>query len=343
MRDYSLTGPENRRAVERGLASAEWYESPIPRARLRELMTRTNGRAAGDTVLWLALLVGAGVLAHRAWGTWWAIPAFFVYGTLYSSVSDPRWHECGHRTAFRTRWPNDVVYVIASFMDLREPVSWRWSHARHHDDTIVVGRDREIAAQRGMPLWKHAAELVGWFETLAELRKLAANVAGRVDAQDADFIPVSEQPRAVRSGRIMVLGLIAPVIAAVALGSVEPLLFAGVLPTMYGRWLLVVYGLTQHAGLAEDVLDHRLNTRTVRMNAVNRFLYLNMNFHTEHHMFPTVPYHRLPELHEAVRDDLPPVYDGIWAAYREIIPALRRQSQDPSWFVDRAPTLRRAA
>lgn len=343
MRDYSLTGPENRRAMERGLASAEWFEAPIPRARLKELMARTNGRAARDTALWLALLAVSGLLAHRAWGSWWAVPAFFVYGTLYGSVSDPRWHECGHRTAFRTRWANDVVYVVASFMDLREPVSWRWSHARHHDDTIIVGRDREIAAKRGMPLWRHALELVGWFGTVAELRKLAANVAGRVDREDADFIPPSEQPRAVRSGRIMAIGLIAPVVAAVALRSPQPLLFFGVLPSMYGRWLLVVYGLTQHAGLAEDVLDHRLNTRTVRMNAVNRFLYLNMNFHTEHHMFPTVPYHRLPELHEAVKADLPPVYDGIVAAYREIIPALRRQAQDPTWFVDRASTIRPAA
>jgi fatty acid desaturase len=104
---------------------------------------------------------------------------------------------------------------------------------------------------------------------------------------------------------------------------------------MYGRWLLVVYGLTQHAGLAEDVLDHRLNSRTVRMNALNRFLYSNMNFHIEHHMYPTVPYHQLPRLHEAIRADLPPVYDGIAAAYREIIPALRRQAHDPAYTVSR--------
>ena len=29
---------------------------------------------------------------------------------------------------------------------------------------------------------------------------------------------------------------------------------------------MIIYGLTQHAGLAEDVLDHRLNCRTVYMN-----------------------------------------------------------------------------
>lgn len=335
LRDYSLTGPENHRAAERGLASAEWYQSPVPRPLMKELMARSNGRATRDTVIWLGLLVGSGVLAHLVWGSWWAVPAFALYGTLYGSVSDPRWHECGHRTAFRTRWPNDVIYVIASFMAMREPVSWRWSHTRHHDDTIVVGRDKEIAAKRGTPVWHYLVELVGWFSVTAELRKLARNLAGRLDPEDADFVPDSERPRAVRSGRIMVVALLVPVAAAVALRSFEPLLFAGVLPSMYGRWLLVVYGLTQHAGLAEDVLDHRLNTRTVRMNALNRFLYSNMNFHIEHHMYPTVPYHQLPRLHEAIRADLPPVYDGIAAAYREIIPALRRQAHDPAYTVTR--------
>ena len=31
------------------------------------------------------------------------------------------------------------------------------------------------------------------------------------------------------------------------------------LPTLYGGWFHLFFGLTQHAGLAEDVLDHRLN------------------------------------------------------------------------------------
>jgi fatty acid desaturase len=100
------------------------------------------------------------------------------------------------------------------------------------------------------------------------------------------------------------------------------------LPSLYGRWLLVVFGTTQHAGLAEDVLDHRLNTRTVHMNPVSRFLYLNMNYHLEHHMFPSVPYRNLPKLHALVRDDLPAPHRGMVAAYREIIPALWRQRRD---------------
>ena len=34
---------------------------------------------------------------------------------------------------------DDDVYQIACFMIMRNPVTWRWSHARHHTDTVIVG------------------------------------------------------------------------------------------------------------------------------------------------------------------------------------------------------------
>jgi fatty acid desaturase len=48
-----------------------------------------------------------------------------------------------------------------------------------------------------------------------------------------------------------------------------------------------------------------------------------------------VPYHALPRLHEAIKDDCPPPYQGFWAAYREIIPTLLRQVRNPDFFVRR--------
>ena len=39
-RDYSLTGPSAAQAIERGLASAEWYHSEVPRKVMKELMQR---------------------------------------------------------------------------------------------------------------------------------------------------------------------------------------------------------------------------------------------------------------------------------------------------------------
>ncbi|MDN5716843.1 MAG: fatty acid desaturase, partial [Janibacter sp.] len=139
---------------------------------------------------------------------------------------------------------------------------------------------------------------------------------------------------ATRVARIW-LGIYAAVIAlALVTTSWLPLVLVGG-PRLYGCFMHVVYGLTQHSGMGENVIDHRLNTRTVLMGPINRFLYWNMNFHIEHHMYPMVPYHRLRELHEEMRHDLPEPYPGLVAAYREIIPAVLRQLRDPSYFVRR--------
>jgi MocE subfamily Rieske [2Fe-2S] domain protein len=107
------------------------------------------------------------------------------------------------------------------------------------------------------------------------------------------------------------------------------------LPSIYGAWLMPIYSLTQHAGLAENVLDHRINCRTVYMNPVSRWIYWNMNYHVEHHMFPLVPFHALPRLHEAIKSDCPPPYPSLLTAWKEIIPALLRQMSDHAYHVKR--------
>ena len=116
--------------------------------------------------------------------------------------------------------------------------------------------------------------------------------------------------------------------------SILPAMFIG-LPRLYGAWHHVMTGLTQHSGLAEDVTDHRLNTRTCYMNPISRFIYWNMNYHVEHHMFPMVPYHALPALHEELKADLPAPTTSIPAAFAEFLPIMRRQLQDTSVFIDR--------
>ena len=90
---------------------------------------------------------------------------------------------------------------------------------------------------------------------------------------------------------------------------------------------------TQHAGLAENVLDHRLNCRTVYMNPISRFIYWNMNYHLEHHMFPLVPYHALPTLQQLLKDDNPKPHPSIYAAFKDIVPAILRQAKEPTYCI----------
>jgi len=87
--------------------------------------------------------------------------------------------------------------------------------------------------------------------------------------------------------------------------------------------------------LADNVIDHRLNSRTVYMNPISRFIYWNMNYHVEHHMFPMVPYHQLPALHAAIKHDLPAPNRSIAEGFREMWPALKRQLKYEDFFLKR--------
>jgi MocE subfamily Rieske [2Fe-2S] domain protein len=333
-KDYSLTGPESARAVERGLAGAVWYSPPVPQEKMPDLLVRRNGPALRDTLLWFGLLIGFGTAGFLLWGSYWAILPLLAYGVIYGSTSDSRWHEPLHGTAFKTDWLNTALYEMASFMVQRESTPWRWSHMRHHSDTIVVGRDREIAVPRPPQL----RVLLGNFVGLKNMRFYFQNVLrhclGRLDAEERCYIPAEEHAKVCFKARIYLLIYASAIALAACSGSLLPLVYVG-LPNLYGAWLMVIYGYTQHAGLAEDVLDHRLNCRTVYMNRVNRYLYWNMNYHLEHHLFPLVPYYNLPALHAAVKEHLPTPYHGLVEAYREIIPTVLRQRKDPTYYVQR--------
>jgi fatty acid desaturase len=257
-----------------------------------------------------------------------------VYGVLYGSASDARWHECGHGTAFKTRWMNTVVYHLACFMIMRDPTVWRWSHVRHHTDTIIVGRDPEIVATRPPPLGRIAADFLGLYSVPMAFKHMFIHASGRLTPDEVTYIPDSERPKTSWTSRVWLVIYVAVVASCVVSGSVLPAMVVG-LPRMYGAWHHIVTGLTQHSGLADDVTDHRLNSRTVYMNPLSRFVYWNMNYHVEHHMFPMVPFHALPALHAEIKHDLPEPAPSIAAAFGEFMPVLLRQRREPDFYIHR--------
>ena len=340
-RDYSLLGPDGARAVETGLAAAEWYHSDVPRKQMKELMARSDAPAIRDTLILYGTMILTAGIGIWLWPSWWSAPFWLVYGTLYGSASDSRWHECSHGTAFKTPWMNRVVYEIASFMIMRNSATWRWSHASHHTDTYIVGRDPEIAVMRPPDLVKAVASFVGLPDVIAFFPRMIRNALSGPTPEERSFIPESEWPRVTRVARISSAIYAATIALAIWMGSILPLMVIG-LPRLYGAWHHVMTGLLQHGGLADNVTDHRLNSRTVLMNPVSRFIYWNMNYHVEHHMFPMVPYHALPRLHATIRHDLPAPNRSILDGYREMWPAFRRQLAYEDFFLKRElpPTAR---
>ncbi len=288
----------------------DWYRPEIPRKELKLLMTRGDWKGFANFGLWLACLAGSGFLAYAAVGSYWALPAFFLYGTIYSSC-DARWHECAHGTPFRTRWLNETFYFLSSIMNMKEGTYMRWSHTRHHTETIMVGLDPEIQVMRPANLGRVLLDFLWIPDAIQMFRVMILHALGAPTKEARDFVPQSEWQKMFWWSRCYLFLYAAMIVWSVAIKSWLPLLFFP-LARLYGGWLHQLFSLTQHAGLAENVRDHRL---------------------IEHHLFPMVPFHALPNLHERVEGVLPHTYSGLMEAFREIVPALIKQSKDATYFV----------
>ena len=121
---------------------------------------------------------------------------------------------------------------------------------------------------------------------------------------------------------------------SIALKSWLPVLFF-TLPRFYGSFFQWTFIWLQHVGLAENVWDHRLKTRSLHLNPFFSFLFMNMENHIEHHMFPLVPFHALPRLQKRLEGQLPQPYRGLWDGSKELWPVMFKQKRNPRVYIKR--------
>ena len=134
---------------------------------------------------------------------------------------------------------NDVGLPDRLLHDHAQPVTWRWSHARHHTDTIIVGRDPEIAVMRPPDLLAAALNFIGMLDACYALPTLFRNAFGGLSAEEKTYIPEMEQPKAIRRPRLACGDLRRrPSRSRSAMRSFLPLMLIG-LPRLYGAWHMV--------------------------------------------------------------------------------------------------------
>ncbi|MEM7292852.1 MAG: fatty acid desaturase [Pseudomonadota bacterium] len=204
-------------------------------------------------------------------------------------------------------------------------------HAQHHSKTAIVGHDVEIVLTNPLSLSSFV------FKQLLDLNsiwyyfsRIVMFSTGKLDKEHRECVPPSEARKVVFEARMFFLVYAAIVIWAIITSSVWPILMF-LFPRVAGAPIHGIMLATQHIGFAQNVKDHRRTTRTMKLNPLMRFLYWNMNYHVEHHMYPQVPFHALPKLHNAIAHDTPKPTDGVLLALIEMFSVIYRQRQDPNF------------
>lgn len=316
----------------------DWFSCEISRPHLKQLMRRDDHHGSRCFVLWLGCLIGSGALAWMSLGSWWAVPAFFIFGSIYC-FAEPIAHECAHNTAFRSHRLNESIYFFVTLLLFKERIFHRWMHARHHSHTIISGEDPEIQYPRPTNLWRFF--ILEPFKILPTFNFVGAMIShawARPTTEAQKWIPESAHRQLFFWSRVQLLTYVAVGVLIVASNSWTALLFFPA-ARFYGGLMHTLFATSQHAGLPDNVFDHRLNSRTIILGPVGAFFYWNMNYHLEHHMFPLVPFHALPRCHQLIKAECPPPHQGMLAAYGDILTAFFKQQTDPDFvIVPKLPT-----
>ena len=309
----------------------------IEARRLKALSRRS------DLLGWLQALSQLGAMGlagygiHALWGSWWAVPLFLLQGVILWGFAYAGQHELAHWTVFRSRALNDAFGHLASFLRLYPNSYQRFLHFTHHRHTKVAGLDPELLAQKPWTLWSYVNFVAGPAYWIAQLRNTVEHAAGHAPEP---FLREKERVVVIREARLYLLGY-----TTVAALSVHFESWAALI-CLWGPMLLATpfyrfYVAAEHHGLPNDrnVIE---STRTTRAGPVMRWLMWQMPYHTEHHLFPSVPFHKLGALSRELRErpdsklcGINEVAPGYVAVNRALLTMLRRGG-DPTFLSEAA-------
>ena len=286
--------------------------APEDRARLAE---RSDAAGLRHLALHWGLIGAFGTLIALRVPGW---PLLMVPQGLLLAFLFTLQHECTHATPFASGRLSTWVGRIAG-LPILQPFEWfRLFHLAHHRHTNDPARDPELAG--GKPrTWAHyALHVSGWTFWAGHVRTLAASALARVGAP---YIPERAHPRLVREARVMLAVYAGAALCTLLVSPV--LLRVWLIPVLIAMPALRLYVLAEH-GRCPHVADLFENTRTTLTSRAVRWLAWNMPYHAEHHAYPDVPFHRLPELHAMARPHLGVVGEGYGAVTADYARGLHR-------------------
>lgn len=280
-------------------------------ADVRRLSTLSTGWAVWAIAREWALIAAtvAGVLALQhplAWVLGIAIIASRQHALLILM------HEGAHRRLLPHRGANDAVSDLLLAFPLSVSASrYRRLHNQHHRHTNHEGDpDRETIAgddqwhfprSRSSALGVALRDLSG-LNLPRALKAMAlyspwTSLMDRMKGHEQTGLTNAEIRRLVVVQAAM-LGGLAATNGWVAFAVLWLLPTATVLPL-----LLRIRGIAEHEGVPGG--DEVRETRHVDAGPVEAFFLspFNINYHTAHHLFPSVPWYNLPALHERLLED----------------------------------------
>lgn len=262
----------------------------LSNAEKRELTAKSNTSATIRLATVVCLLcIFSTVILNQQLPYWslFLLPQGLLIVSLFHLL-----HECIHDTPFRNRNLNPLIASICGFILLLPSEWFRYFHRDHHRYTQIEGKDPELESAKPATKIQWLIHITGIPVFISLVKVIFRCASGTTDDS---FIPTSARKKVITQARIMSFLYAALFIICAVLQNTS-LLWIWTIPLITGQPFLRLYLLAEHT-LCDKTDDMFLNTRTVLTNPAVRWFTWNMPYHTEHHVFPAVPFDKLPALH----------------------------------------------
>jgi fatty acid desaturase len=185
------------------------------------IAARSDARGLRQLALHLCALAATGICLNLALGSLWSAPALVLHGVVLVFLFAAE-HESIHRTAFRSRWLNDVVASLCGLAILLPAGYFRLFHFAHHRYTQDPARDPELAVAKPRTLAAYAWTVSGLPYAYERITTTLRHARGRVSEP---FIPASAARRVVAEAPLVLCCYALVAIAAAAFGSWSPVIY----------------------------------------------------------------------------------------------------------------------
>ena len=286
---------------------------------LKELNTRSTLKGSIQLASHFLILGISGYVWGTNFGQNWAIAliALVIYGFGMAVMFAPL-HECSHRTAFGSNALNDAVCWVAGVLSLYNSAFFRRYHKWHHRYAQDPDRDPELSDPVPQTFKDYAIAVSGlpwWWGKLTTHTRVAL---GQLDSYP--FIAEDARAEVIRSTRLQLA--VYAIALSVSIAAHHPWIVQyWLLPLFVGQPIVRFLLLAEHTGCSYD-RNPFTNTRSTITLFPLQFLFWNMPFHAEHHLYPSIPFHQLPQAHQLLKQHLAHVGSGYVKVNRGIVAKL---------------------
>ncbi len=238
-------------------------------------------------------------------------------------------HDGAHGRLYRSGLINDVVGQLFTAAPLFfSQDSYRKLHLKHHLNPLVP-EDPDINLIGGYPIPKGSFarkllrdlcgisyfKFIGYF--FYKPRKKKSELSKPKVHLETARLPIWFQALSV----ILINGILLGVLWAA--GHPWYFFFFWFLPMMTVlQVLLRIRGIAEHAGY-QPRAEQMLCSRTV-VNPVQTFFFAphRVNYHMEHHQYPSIPFYRLPRVHRLLKERHSLPMQNLYSGYGRVISEL---------------------